>query len=168
MTGPPAAARVIFLGTGNAVNLGRFQSAIVVEAAGLRVLLDTGGGLDLVRRLLATSIDPASIGLFFLSHRPLDHVGGLEPFLLHRRSHRVPARRGAAGGEYLRELGDDSCGSLDAGYGGRVRGPPSLRGRAQVVRAIIRRERLAGARVCLDARARGPPASGRRCGGCDP
>src|SRR5437773_408543 len=43
--------RIVFLGTGNAVNAERFQSAILVEADELRVLLDTGGGLELVRRL---------------------------------------------------------------------------------------------------------------------
>ena len=56
--GPTAPPRVIFLGTGGAINLERFQSAIVVEVAGLRLLLDTGGGLDLVRRL--TGIQPGS------------------------------------------------------------------------------------------------------------
>lgn len=75
-------ARVVFLGTGGAVNLERFQSAILVEAAGRRVLLDTGGGLGLVQRLLAASVEPVSIGDVVLSHRHLDHVGGLEPFLI--------------------------------------------------------------------------------------
>jgi ribonuclease Z len=74
--------RVVFLGTGGALNPERYQAAILVESGDTRVLLDTGGGLGLVRRLLAAGIDPASIGHVFLSHRHLDHVGGLEPLLL--------------------------------------------------------------------------------------
>lgn len=74
--------RVVFLGTGGALNPERYQAAVLVESAGTRVLLDTGGGLGLVRRLLAAEVDPTSIGHVFLSHRHLDHVGGLEPLLL--------------------------------------------------------------------------------------
>jgi ribonuclease Z len=46
------------------------------------VLFDTGGGLGLVRRMLEAGIDPSTVGHVFLSHRHLDHVGGLEPFIL--------------------------------------------------------------------------------------
>jgi ribonuclease Z len=74
--------RVVFLGTGGALNPERYQAAILVESGATRVLLDTGGGLGLVRRLHGAGIDPASIGHVFLSHRHLDHVGGLEPLLL--------------------------------------------------------------------------------------
>jgi ribonuclease Z len=74
--------RVVFLGTGGALNPERYQASILVEAGTARVLLDTGGGLGLVRRLRAAGIDPASIGHVFLSHRHLDHVGGLEAWLL--------------------------------------------------------------------------------------
>jgi len=54
--------RVVLLGTGGALNPERYQASILVEAATTRVLLDTGGGLGLVRRLLAASVDPVSIG----------------------------------------------------------------------------------------------------------
>jgi ribonuclease Z len=74
--------RVVFLGTGGALNPERYQAAILVDAGATRVLLDTGGGLGLVRRLRGAGMDPASIGHVFLSHRHLDHVGGLEPLLL--------------------------------------------------------------------------------------
>lgn len=74
--------RVVFLGTGGALNPERYQAAVLVESAGTRVLFDTGGGLGLVRRLVAAEVDPASIGHVFLSHRHLDHIGGLEPLLL--------------------------------------------------------------------------------------
>jgi ribonuclease Z len=74
--------RLVFLGTGGALNPERYQASILVEAATTRVLLDTGGGLGLVRRLHAAGVDPARIGHVFLSHRHLDHVGGLEAWLM--------------------------------------------------------------------------------------
>jgi ribonuclease Z len=75
--------RVIFLGTGGALNPERYQAAILVQTAGATVLLDTGGGLGVVRRLLACEVDPHSVRHVFLSHRHLDHVGGLEPLLMY-------------------------------------------------------------------------------------
>jgi ribonuclease Z len=74
-----AAVRVVFLGTGNAINVERFQLSMLVETSGLRMLLDTGGGLELVARLARAGVEPASVGHIFLSHRHLDHIGGLEP-----------------------------------------------------------------------------------------
>ena len=74
--------RVVFLGTGSALNPERYQAAVLLECGPTRVLLDTGGGLGLVRRLLTAEVDPGGVGHVFLSHRHLDHVGGLEPLLL--------------------------------------------------------------------------------------
>jgi ribonuclease Z len=78
MPGP----RIVFLGTGGALNPERYQPTILVDAGATRLLLDTGGGLGVVRRLLEAKIDPSSVNHIFLSHRHLDHVGGLEPLLL--------------------------------------------------------------------------------------
>ena len=75
--------RVVFLGTGGALNPERYQAAILVQAAGTSILLDTGGGLGVVRRLLAGSVDPSTVRHVFLSHRHVDHVGGLEPLLMY-------------------------------------------------------------------------------------
>ena len=74
--------RVVFLGTGGALNPERYQASILVDGDPARVLLDTGGGLGVVQRLLAAGVDPSGIGHVFLSHRHLDHAGGLEAFLL--------------------------------------------------------------------------------------
>jgi ribonuclease BN (tRNA processing enzyme) len=75
--------RVVFLGTGGALNPERYQASILVRAAGIDVLLDVGGGLGVVRRLLASEVDPLSVRHVVLSHRHLDHVGGLEPLLMY-------------------------------------------------------------------------------------
>src|SRR5262245_49047271 len=74
--------RIVFLGTGGALNPERYQPCILVEAGAIRLLLDTGGGLGVVRRLLTCKIDPSSVNHIFISHRHLDHAGGLEPLLL--------------------------------------------------------------------------------------
>jgi ribonuclease Z len=81
-SGPMPRPRIVFLGTGGALNPERDQAAILIEAGGARLLLDTGGGLGVVRRLRACEVDPSTVGHIFLTHRHLDHVGGLEPLLL--------------------------------------------------------------------------------------
>jgi ribonuclease Z len=75
--------RVVFLGTGGALNPERYQASILVQAAGTSIVLDVGGGLGVVRRLLACAVDPLDVRHVFLSHRHLDHVGGLEPLLMY-------------------------------------------------------------------------------------
>ncbi len=74
--------RVVFLGTGGALNPERYQPCLLVEAGRARLLLDTGGGLGVVRRLMDCEIDPSSVNHIFVSHRHLDHSGGLEALLL--------------------------------------------------------------------------------------
>jgi ribonuclease Z len=89
-------ARIVFLGTGGALNEERSQVSMLIEAGATRVLLDAGGGLGVVRCLLAAGCDTTTLGHVFLSHRHLDHVGGLEPLLLwialHTRAARAPLR----------------------------------------------------------------------------
>jgi ribonuclease Z len=80
--------RVRLLGTGGAANHYRHQASLLVERADRAlppILLDTGNGLDVVRQLMAADVDPLAIQDVFISHRHLDHAGGLDPLLLWRR-----------------------------------------------------------------------------------
>jgi ribonuclease BN (tRNA processing enzyme) len=81
-----ARVSVRLLGTGGAANERRHQAGLLVARAAAPdespILLDTGGGLDVVRQLTAAGYAPAAIRDIFVSHRHLDHLGGLEPLLL--------------------------------------------------------------------------------------
>ena len=74
------------LGTGGAANAARHQACLLLtwgdDAQGGRVLLDTGNGMDVVRRILASGFAPDGVRDIFVSHQHVDHVGGLEPLLL--------------------------------------------------------------------------------------
>jgi len=72
--------RVRFVGSGDSFgNGGRFQTCILVEAAGYRFLIDCGA-TSLVA-LKRAEIDPSSIDAVLLTHFHGDHCGGV-PYLI--------------------------------------------------------------------------------------
>jgi len=81
--------RVHLLGTGAAANECRYQASLLVQSedGSSQLLLDTGNGLDVVRRLTGAGLDPGQIEHVFVSHCHVDHAGGLEPLLLWRVFH---------------------------------------------------------------------------------
>src|SRR5262245_122118 len=82
--------RITFLGTGAGNCIHRAHTAIVLDCAdGTRVLLDTGSGNSVLRRGARLNMLAEHFGLLLLTHRHLDHMGGL-PFLEGQRMHRNP------------------------------------------------------------------------------
>ena len=75
---------VIFLGTGSALNIERSQASVLMRTRDVALLLDVGGGIETCRALAQECVLESDITHVFLSHRHLDHTGGLESFLLRR------------------------------------------------------------------------------------
>ncbi len=76
--------RIVFVGTGGGAHPTRCHAAIAVQVAPERVLLlDTGGGFEVVAGLKRADVSLGAVTRIFLSHRHSDHLLGLEPLLLH-------------------------------------------------------------------------------------
>lgn len=87
--------RFIVLGSGSAGN------STVVCAGGSRVLVDAGlSASQLLARLQAAEVDPASLDAVLLTHEHGDHTRGLDVFL---RKHPLPVFSTAMTREVLRE-----------------------------------------------------------------
>ncbi|SIR22396.1 Ribonuclease BN, tRNA processing enzyme [Haladaptatus litoreus] len=72
--------RVTFLGTGSAMPTGeRFQTGLVVEDDGNRLLVDCGSGV--LHRLQQSGIGYENISTVLLTHHHVDHVSDLLPLL---------------------------------------------------------------------------------------
>jgi ribonuclease BN (tRNA processing enzyme) len=82
--------RLTFLGTGAGNCIHRAHTAIVLDCAdGTRVLIDTGSGNSALRHGASLNMLADHFGLLLLTHRHLDHMGGL-PFLQSQRTLKDP------------------------------------------------------------------------------
>jgi ribonuclease BN (tRNA processing enzyme) len=82
--------RITFLGTGAGNCIHRAHTAIVLDCAdGTRVLIDTGSGNSALRHGAQLNMLAEHFGPLLLTHRHLDHMGGL-PFLQSQRTLRDP------------------------------------------------------------------------------
>lgn len=78
--------RVTLLGTGAPLNPTRATMGILVDAPGCQpLLIDTCGGMELARRLAAVGRQLDEVENVLLTHRHLDHAGGIGALLLARR-----------------------------------------------------------------------------------
>jgi ribonuclease Z len=78
--------RITFLGTGAGNCIHRAHTAIVLDCAdGTRVLIDTGSGNGALRHGAMLNMLAEHFELLLLTHRHLDHMGGL-PFLQGQRT----------------------------------------------------------------------------------
>lgn len=76
--------KITMLGTGHAMTVDCFNTCFVYENECGKMLVDTGGGQQLVRQLRKAHISAADISHVFLTHRHTDHFLGL-PWLLRMR-----------------------------------------------------------------------------------
>lgn len=82
--------RITFLGTGAGNCIHRAHTAIVLDCAdGTRVLIDTGSGNSALRHGAPLGMLAAQFELLLLTHRHVDHIGGL-PHLHSQRAMTAP------------------------------------------------------------------------------
>ncbi|PSP55482.1 MBL fold metallo-hydrolase [Halobacteriales archaeon QS_1_67_19] len=94
--------RVTFLGTGSAMPTGeRYQTGILVEDDGRRLLVDCGSGV--LHRLQQSGVGYEAVSTVLLTHHHLDHVADLMSLL---------KARWLAGEEHLEIVGPEGTKSL--------------------------------------------------------
>ena len=78
--------RVTLLGTGAPLSPDRAMTGMVVTAPGCApLMIDTCGGFELARRLAASAIPIGDVRNVVLTHRHMDHIGGMPALLLARQ-----------------------------------------------------------------------------------
>src|SRR5688572_21348412 len=68
--------QVTFIGTGSAFTLDNFQSNMLLEDSGKRLLIDCGG--DARHALAKLGLGAKDIDALYVSHLHADHIGGIE------------------------------------------------------------------------------------------
>ena len=68
--------RLTFLGTGSAFTMTNFQSNMLLEDAGRRLLIDCGG--DVRHALAKVGLGAKDVDGLYVSHLHADHIGGIE------------------------------------------------------------------------------------------
>jgi len=69
--------KIIMLGTGHAMTFDCFNTCFVYENENGKMLVDTGGGQQLIANLQKVGVNPSQIRAVFISHRHTDHMMGL-------------------------------------------------------------------------------------------
>ena len=68
--------KLTFIGTGSAFTLSNFQSNMLLEDSGKRLLIDCGG--DVRHALAKAGLGAKDIDALYVSHLHADHIGGIE------------------------------------------------------------------------------------------
>jgi len=69
--------KITMLGTGHAMTFDCFNTCFVYENENGKMLVDTGGGKQLLKQLQDAKINASEISAVFISHRHTDHILGL-------------------------------------------------------------------------------------------
>lgn len=69
--------KIIMLGTGHGFVWNLYNTCFIIENDGQNLLVDTGGGIDIVRNLQKTGYRLTDIHNIFISHCHTDHILGL-------------------------------------------------------------------------------------------
>ncbi len=68
--------KLTFIGTGSAFTMSNFQSNMLLEDSGKRLLIDCGG--DIRHALAKAGLGAEAIDALYVSHLHADHIGGIE------------------------------------------------------------------------------------------
>ncbi len=79
--------KIIMLGTGNGGTLELYNTCFTIQNDAGNFLVDTGGSIEIVKRLTEANIDYKKIQHIFISHSHTDHILGL--FWLFKRLSRL-------------------------------------------------------------------------------
>ncbi len=69
--------KIIMLGTGNGGTIDLYNTCFVIQNENGNFLVDTGGSIEIIKRLKEIDIDYKSIRHIFISHSHTDHILGL-------------------------------------------------------------------------------------------
>ena len=70
-------SKIIMLGTGNGGTIDLYNTCFVIQNEVGNFLVDTGGSIEIIKRLNQVDIDYKSIYHIFISHSHTDHILGL-------------------------------------------------------------------------------------------
>lgn len=69
--------KLIMLGTGNGGTLNLYNTCFVIQNLKGNFLIDTGGGIEIIKRLKNANIELENLNNIFISHSHTDHILGL-------------------------------------------------------------------------------------------
>lgn len=69
--------KIIMLGTGHGTTLELYNTCFVIQNEQGNLLVDTGGSIEIIKRLKAVNINLTDIKHIFISHSHTDHILGL-------------------------------------------------------------------------------------------